>query len=324
MTKIIQIAAHGGPEVMQLVDVELPPPAEGEVRLKHKAIGLNFIDTYFRSGLYPPPALPFTPGNEGAGVIEAVGKGVKGFKVGDRVAYPGALGSYSEARNIEAAKLVKIPKAISFEVAATLMLKGLTAQYLLFRTYKVKKGDTILVHAAAGATGRLLVQWGRALGATVIGTVGSEEKAKLAKKDGAHHVINYSTEDFAARVKEITKGALCHVVYDGVGKDTFMGSLDCLRPLGTMITFGNASGPVPPFDLATLAKKGSLYVTRPTLFTHISDPETFAKMAKILFKAVEKGDISVTSPREFKLADAQAAHIALEGRGTSGPSVLVP
>jgi NADPH:quinone reductase len=324
MTKVIQIAAHGGPEVMQLVDVELPPPGAGEVRVKHKAIGLNFIDTYFRSGLYVPPQLPFTPGNEGAGVVEAVGAGVKGFKVGDRVAYPGALGSYAEARNIEAAKLVKVPKSISFEVAATLMLKGLTAQYLLFRTYKVKKGDIILVHAAAGATGRLLVQWGRALGATVIGTVGSEEKAKLAKKDGAHHVINYSTEAFAPRVREITKGRGVDVVYDGVGKDTFEGSLDSLKPFGMMVSFGNASGPVPPVELVSLPKKGCPYLTRPTLFAHIGDEASYRKMAKRLFKAVESGEISVPKPRVFALSDAQAAHIALEGRGTSGPSVLVP
>jgi NADPH2:quinone reductase len=324
MTRIIQVAAHGGPEVMVLADVDLPPPAAGEVRLKQKAIGLNFIDTYFRSGLYVPPQLPFTPGNEGAGVIEAVGEGVKGFKKGDRVAYTGPLGAYAEARNIEAAKLVKIPKGIDFDVAATLMLKGLTAEYLLFRTYMVEKGDTILVHAAAGATGRLLVQWGRALGATVIGTVGSEEKATLARKDGAHHVINYSTEDFAARVRDITKGKGVDVVYDGVGASTFMGSLECIRPFGMMVSFGNASGPVPPFDLGILAKKGCPYITRPTLFAHIGDPEVYAAMAKKLFKALKKGEISVPSPRVFKLEEAQAAHIALEGRETTGPSVLVP
>lgn len=324
MTKIIQIAAHGGPEVMKLVEVDLPPPGAGELRIAQKAIGLNFIDTYYRSGLYVPPQLPFTPGNEGAGVVEAIGPGVKGFKAGDRVAYPGALGSYAEARNIEAAKVVKIPKGISFEVAATLMLKGLTAEYLLFRTYKVKKGDIILVHAAAGATGRLLTQWGRALGATVIGTVGSEEKAKLAKKDGAHHVINYSTEDFAAQVRKITKGRGVDVVYDGVGKTTFEGSLDSLKPFGMMVSFGNASGPVPPVDLVSLPKKGCPYLTRPSLFAHIGDEATYRKMAKRLFKAVERGDISVAKPRVFELADAQEAHKALEGRDTSGASVLVP
>lgn len=324
MTKAIQIAAHGGPEVMKLVDIELAPPAAGEVRIRQKAIGLNFIDTYFRTGLYPPPQLPFIPGNEGAGVVEALGEGVTSLKVGDRVAYTVGLGGYAEARNIAATQLVKIPDGVSFEVAATLMLKGLTAQYLLFRTYKVKAGDTILVHAAAGATGRLLVQWGRALGATVIGTAGSPEKLALATKDGAHHVINYSTEDFPARVKEITGGKLCEVVYDGVGANTFMPSLDCLKPLGTMVSFGNASGPVAAFDLGILAKKGSLYVTRPTLFTHISNPATYAEMAAILFDAVSKGHITVQNPRVFKLEEAQAAHIALEGRGTTGPSILIP
>lgn len=324
MTKVIQITQHGGPEVMKLVEVELPPPGAGELRIAQKAIGLNFIDTYYRTGLYVPPALPFTPGNEGAGVVEAVGPGVKGFKVGDRVAYPGTLGAYAEARNIEAAKVVKMPKGISFEVAASLMLKGLTAEYLLFRTYKVKKGDVILVHAAAGATGRLLTQWGRALGATVIGTVGSEEKAKLAKKDGAHHVINYSTEDFAAQVRKITKGRGVDVVYDGVGKTTFEGSLDSLKPFGMMVSFGNASGPVPPVELVSLPKKGCPYLTRPTLFAHIGEEATFRKMAKRLFKAVEKGEIRIEKPRVFKLADAQEAHKALEGRGTVGASVLVP
>ncbi len=324
MTKAIQISAHGGPEVMQFCTIDLPPPAAGEVRLHQKAIGLNFIDTYFRTGLYRPPQLPFIPGNEGAGVVEALGEGVTGFSPGERVAYTTGLGGYAEARNIAASQLVKIPQGVSFEIAATLMLKGLTAQYLLFRTFRVKKGDTILVHAAAGATGRLLVQWGRALGAVVIGTAGSPEKLARASADGAHHVINYSREDFAARLREITAGKLCDVVYDGVGATTFMPSLDCLRPFGTMVSFGNASGPVAAFDLGILARKGSLYLTRPTLFTHIADPATYAEMAAILFDALARGQISVENPRVFRLEEAQAAHRALEGRETSGPSVLVP
>ncbi|MGL5363198.1 MAG: quinone oxidoreductase family protein [Bosea sp. (in: a-proteobacteria)] len=324
MVKAIRIHKTGGPEVMVLEDVPAVAPGAGEVLVRNKAIGLNFIDVYFRTGLYPAPAMPFTPGNEGAGDVLAVGPGVKGFKKGDRVAYVSTLGSYAEQRLVPVASLVHLPKDIAYKQAAGMMLKGLTAEYLLFRTYKVKKGDTVLVHAAAGGTGQILCQWANALGATVIGTVGSPEKAKLAKKCGAHHTILYNTEDFAARVKEITGGKLCAVVYDGVGKTTFLKSLDCLRPFGVMATFGNASGAVEPFNPGILGGKGSLYVTRPTLFTHIGDKKTYAAMAKNLFGAVASGKVKVPVKATFALADAGDAHRALEGRGTTGSTVLVP
>lgn len=324
MAKVVRIAAYGGPEVMAFEEVSLPPPGPGEVRIEHKAIGLNYIDTYFRTGLYPAPSMPFTPGNEGAGVVRAVGAGVTGFRPGDRVAYVGTLGAYASERNIAAASLVKIPKAVSFEAAAAMMLKGLTAEYLLFRTFKVKKGHVVLVHAAAGGTGLILTQWANALGATVIGTVGSEEKAKLAKKHGCHHVINYATENFVERVAAITKGAKCDVVYDGVGKATFMGSLDCLKPFGTLASFGNASGPVEPFNLGMLGPKGSLYVTRPTLFTHIANRKTYDAMARRLFSAVAKGTLKIPARNTFPLAKVADAHRALEGRQTTGSTILLP
>lgn len=324
MVKTIRIHAHGGPDVLTLEDLPLGPPGKGEVQIEHKAIGLNFIDTYFRSGLYPPPALPFTPGNEGAGTITAIGQGVEGLRKGDRVAYVGTLGAYAAARNIPAASLVKVPGKVAFEQAAAMMLKGLTAEYLLFRTFKVKKGHTILVHAAAGGTGLILCQWSKALGATVIGTVGSEDKAKLAKKHGAHHVINYAKEDFATRVKDITKGALCDVVYDGVGAATFPGSLDCLKPFGMFVSFGNASGPVAAFDLGLLSRKGSLYATRPTLFTHIGQRATYEAMARRLFRAVGDGTLSIPARNSFALEKAADAHRALESRATTGSTILVP
>jgi NADPH:quinone reductase len=324
MVKAIRIAAYGGPEVMKLEDITVAPPAKGEVQVQHKAIGLNFIDTYFRTGLYQAPSLPFTPGNEGAGKVIAVGEGVTEFKIGDRIAYAATLGAYAEVRNVPADKIVKLPKSVSFESGASMMLKGMTAEYLLFRTFKVKKGHTILVHAAAGGTGLILCQWAKALGATVIGTVGSAEKGKLAKKAGAHHIINYATENFAERVKEITKGALCDVVYDGVGKATFPASLDCLKPFGTFVSFGSASGSVEAFNIGLLASKGSLYATRPTLFTHLAHRPTYVAMAKRLFKAVADGTVSVPASRSFALADAAKAHEALEGRQTTGSTVLIP
>jgi NADPH2:quinone reductase len=324
MVKVIRVAQHGGPEVMKLEDMALGAPGAGEVQIEQKAIGLNFIDTYFRTGLYPAPSMPFTPGNEGAGVVTSVGKGVTDFKVGDRVAYVGTLGGYASARNINANLLVKIPAKVSYESAASMMLKGLTAEYLLFRTFKVKKGSVILVHAAAGGTGLILCQWAKALGATVIGTVGSPEKAKLAKKAGAHHVINYSTENFVERVAEITKGAKCDVVYDGVGKATFPGSLDCLKPFGMFVSFGSASGAVDAFNIGALASKGSLYATRPTLFTHIAKRETYVAMARRLFRAVANGTLQVPASNKFKLAEAVQAHQALEGRKTTGSTVLIP
>lgn len=324
MVQVVRVAKHGGPEVLSIEDIALAAPAAGEVQIEQKAIGLNYIDTYFRTGLYAAPSMPFTPGNEGAGIVRAVGAGVKGFKAGDRVAYVGTLGAYAAARNLPASQLVKIPAKVSFEAAAAMMLKGLTAEYLLFRSFKVKKGHTVLIHAAAGGTGTILVQWARALGAIVIGTVGSEEKAKLAKKLGCHHVINYSTEDFVARVGEITKGAKCDVVYDGVGKATFPGSLDCLKPFGYFVSFGNASGAVEAFNIGMLAAKGSLFATRPTLFTHIANPKTYAAMAKRLFGAVGDGTLKIPATGSFPLAKVADAHRALEGRQTTGSTILVP
>jgi len=322
--RAIRIHYTGAPDVMRLETVELPPPAQGEARLRHHAIGVNYLDVYYRSGVYPSPAKPFTPGNEGAGEIVALGKGVKGFKVGDRVAYVGSLGAYAEERNIDAKSLVKLPKSISYETAAAMMLKGLTAQYLLRQTYKVKKGDVILVHAAAGGVGQILCQWGKALGATVIGTVGSAEKAALAKKAGAKHVILYREEDFAVRVKEITKGRKCDVVYDGVGRATFPASLDCLRPFGMFASFGSASGAIDHFNIALLAQKGSLFATRPTLFTFLADRARYERMARDLFAIVASGKVKVPVAFQHPLAEAARAHAALEARQTAGSGILAP
>jgi NADPH2:quinone reductase len=322
--RAIRIYDNGGPEVMRLEDVELPPPGPGEARVRHHAIGLNFIDVYYRTGLYPVAGKPFTPGNEGAGEIAAVGKGVKDFKPGDRVAYVAPLGSYAAERNVEAKYLVKLPKAISYETAAAMMLKGLTAQYLLRQTYRVKAGDTILVHAAAGGVGLILCQWAKALGATVIGTVGSPEKAKLAKKAGAKHLILYREEDFAARVNEITKGAKCAAVYDSIGKATFPASLDCLAPFGVFASFGSASGPVEGFSLALLAQKGSLFATRPTLFTFLADRQRLERMARDLFRVVEAREVKITVSSRLPLAEAARAHEALEARQTTGSTILLP
>ena len=324
MVKAIRIHKTGGPEVLQLEDITLPPPGPGEVLVRNRAIGLNFIDTYFRTGLYPAPHMPFVPGNEAAGEVVSVGPGVTEFKPGDRVAYVATLGSYAEERVVAVNSTVALPEAVSFEAAASMMLKGMTAEYLLHRTYKVKPGDTILVHAAAGGTGLILCQWGKALGATVIGTVGSKEKGELAKAHGCDHVILYREEDFVARVKEITGGKLCAVVYDGVGKDTFLASLDTLAPFGVLASFGSASGAVEPFNLGLLAPKGSLYVTRPTLFTHIAKRETMVEMAANLFGAVASGKVVVPVNASFALADAANAHRALESRGTTGSTVLIP
>ena len=322
--RAIRISFTGAPDVMRLDNVELPAPGPGEVRIRHHAIGVNYLDIYYRTGYYPSPAKPFTPGNEGAGEIVALGKGVKTFKVGDRVAYVGALGAYAEERNIALASLVKLPKTISYEQAAAMMLKGLTAQYLLHQTYKVKKGDIILVHAAAGGVGQILCQWGKALGATVIGTVGSADKAVLAKKAGAKHVILYREEDFAVRVNEITKGAKCAVVYDGVGKATFPDSLDCLKPFGMFASYGSASGGIEHFNLALLAAKGSLFATRPTLFTFLADRARYEKMAKDLFAVVASGKVKIAISARYKLGEAARAHAALESRQTHGSLVLLP
>jgi NADPH2:quinone reductase len=322
--RAIRIHRTGGPEVLQLDEVDLPKPGVGEVRVRQHAVGVNFIDLYFRTGFYPAPHLPLTPGNEGAGEVVEVGPSVKDFKVGDRVAYAGSIGAYAQERNIETKFLIKLPRAISYETGAAMMLKGLTAQYLLRQTYRVKEGDTILVHAAAGGVGQILCQWGRALGAKVIGTVGSPEKAKLATKAGAHHVILYREEDFAKRVDELTKGEKCHVVYDGIGKATFPGSLDCLRPFGMFASFGSASGGIEAFDLGLLGRKGSLFATRPTLFTFLADRARLEKMARDLVRAVGNGDVSIHVSRRLSLAEAAEAHRALEARETVGSLVLLP
>ncbi|MCI0467663.1 MAG: quinone oxidoreductase [Beijerinckiaceae bacterium] len=324
MTKVIRVYETGGPEVMRIEDITVAPPARGEVLVRNHAIGVNFIDTYYRSGAYPAPSLPFTPGNEGAGRVVAIGKGVTGLKPGDRVAYAASLGSYAAERLIAADRLVKLPKSLSFELGAAMMLKGLTAQYLLRRTFHVKAGDKILVHAAAGGVGLILCQWAKALGATVIGTVGTAEKAKLAQKAGTKHTILYREEDFVARVKEITKGKLCDAVYDGVGKATFPASLDCLRPFGMFVSFGSASGPIDDFNLGLLASKGSLFATRPSLHTYTAEREDLEKMARELFRAVAKGDIKIPLHRTASLDDAVSVHRALEGRETTGATVLIP
>jgi NADPH2:quinone reductase len=313
----------GGPEVMRWEEVEVGQPGPGEVRVRNTALGLNFIDTYHRTGLYPMP-LPTTLGMEGAGVVEAVGPKVKGFKVGDRVAYANPIGSYAEVCLRPVARLVKIPAGVDDKIAAAIMLKGMTAWYLCKRTFKVGKGQTILVHAAAGGVGQILSQWAKYLGATVIGTVGSEEKAALAKKAGCKHVIVTSKEDFVARVKEITKGKGVPVVYDGVGKDTFMGSLDCLEPRGYMVSFGNASGAVTQFNPGLLAAKGSLFLTRPTLFNYTATPEDLAAAARDLFAVVKKKVVKISINQTYPLREAAQAHRDLEARKTTGSTILLP
>jgi len=323
MSRAMRIYEHGGPENLKWEEVEVGKPGPGQVRVRNTAVGLNFVDTYQRSGLYPM-TMPFTPGSEGAGVVEAVGPRVKDLKVGDRVAYSGPVGAYAEVLLRPADRLVKIPAGVDDKVAAAMMLKGLTTQYLIRRTYRVKKGDTILMHAAAGGVGLILCQWAKALGATVIGTVGSEDKAALAKKAGCKHVIVLSKENFVERVKTITKGKGVPVVYDGVGKDTFMGSLDCLRPLGMMVSFGNASGAVPPFNAGLLAQKGSLFLTRPTLNTYAASREDLVKMARELFAVVKSGKVKISINQTYPLAEAAQAQRDLESRKTTGSTVLLP
>ena len=323
MPYAIRIHEYGGPETLKWEEVQVGDPGPGQVRVRHTAVGLNFIDTYHRSGLYPMP-LPLTLGSEGAGVVEAVGPGVKEFKVGDRVAYASLIGAYSEVALRPADRLVKIPPGIDDKVAAAIMLKGMTAWYLVRRTYKVKEGDTILVHAAAGGVGQILSQWAKHLGATVIGTVGSDEKAPLAKKAGCRHVIVTSKEKFVDRVKKITKGQGVPVVYDGVGKDTFMDSLDCLSPLGLMVSFGNASGPVPPFNIGILAQKGSLFLTRPTLATYTAKREDLVRAARELFSVVKSKAVKVHINQTYPLREAAQAHRDLEARKTTGSTVLLP
>jgi NADPH:quinone reductase len=322
--KAIRFSQTGGPEVLHLDEVELPPPGKGEVTIRHAAIGLNYIDTYHRSGLYPV-ALPSGIGLEASGTVEAVGEGVTGLKPGDRVAYgSGAVGAYSEKRNYPANRLVKIPDSIGDEAAAAMMLKGMTARYLLRATYKVQPGDVILFHAAAGGVGLIAVQWAKALGATVIGTVGSPEKAALARAHGCDHVIDYRKEDVAKRVREITDGVGVPVVYDGVGKDTFMASLDSLKVRGMMVSFGNASGAVPPFEPVLLSQKGSLFLTRPTLMSYTVTRQELVDTAKDLFDVVAKGAVKIEVHQTFPLKDAADAQRALEGRRTTGSTILLP
>lgn len=324
MTHAIRFHQAGGPEVMQWESIELPPPAAGEVRVRHHAIGLNYIDTYHRSGLYPLP-LPSGLGQEAAGLVEAIGEGVTEVKVGDRVAYATSpLGAYAEARNIPAQVLVPLPDAISFEQGAAMMMQGLTAQYLLRRTYRVQAGDTVLVHAAAGGVGTLLCQWAKALGATVIGTVGSDQKAEVARAHGCDHPIVYTREKFAERVRELTGGEGVPVVYDSIGKDTFMDSLACLRPLGLMVSYGNASGAVPPVDIGVLARMGSLFLTRPTLFTYAAKRSDLLAMAAELFEVVAAGTVKVEINQSYALKEVAQAHRDLEGRRTTGSTILIP
>ena len=319
----IEVSRTGGPEVLEWRSAEVPNPGRGEVRLHHAAVGLNFIDVYHRTGLYPQP-LPFTPGVEGAGTVEAVGEEVEGLRSGDRVAYAGPIGAYAEARLIPADRLVRLPDGIGFEQAATMMLKGLTAQVLLRQTYRVEPGETILVHAAAGGVGLILCQWAAALGATVIGTVSTEAKAELARANGCRHPIVTSSADFVAEVTRITGGAKLPVVYDSVGRDTFLKSLDCLRSRGLMVSFGQASGPVEPIPPTLLAQKGSLYLTRPTLFTHIAERAALESAAAELFAIVESGKVRINANQRFALKNAAEAHRALESRRTSGSTLLMP
>lgn len=325
MPAVIRVHQTGGPDVMSLEDIETKTPGPGEVLLHQHACGVNYVDTYYRSGLYPPPGgLPFTLGAEGAGEVVAVAEGVTSVRPGDRVAYSGSVGSYAAERTYPADRLVKLPDAISYDQAAGMMLKGMTAQYLLRRTFRVEMGHTILVHAAAGGVGTLLVQWGKHLGATVIGTVGSPEKGEIARAAGADHVIDYNREDWVARVAEVTGGRKCDVVYDGVGRATYPGSLDCLRPLGMWVSFGNASGPVEPVPMLTLMQKGSLYATRPTLATYVSLREDLVATTDDLFAVVASGAVEIPVRQRFALADARSAHRALESRATTGSTILIP
>ncbi len=323
MSKAIRIHAYGGPEVMKWEDVPTPEPGPGEVLVKQEAVGVNYIDVYFRTGLYKAPTLPITIGMEGAGTVAALGPGVTDFAVGDRVAYAGAIGAYATARVIAADRLVKLLDGIDTKTAAAMMLQGMTAQYLIRRTYQVKPGDTIVVHAAAGGVGLILCQWAKHLGATVIGVVSSEAKAELARAHGAAHtVVGY--DKLVAEVKRITGGAMVPVVYDSVGKETFAASIDCLAPLGLMASFGSASGPVPPVDISMLAAKGSLYLTRPTLATYTAKRSDLLATANDLFDVVKKGAVKIAVNQEFALKDAAEAHRRLEARQTTGSTVLLP
>ena len=325
MVKAIRIHQTGGPEVLAWEDVEVGDPGPGETRVRHTAVGLNFIDCYFRAGTYPPPTLPLVPGFEAAGVVEAVGEGVDTVQIGDRVAYGTApIGAYAEARLVPAESLVILPENLDDTDAAAMMLKGMTAHYLLRRTFEVNPGHTILVHAAAGGVGLIACQWAKHLGATVIGTVSTAAKAELARAHGCDHPIVTGTESFVDRVKEITAGAGVPVVYDSVGRDTFMGSLDCLAPLGTMVLFGQSSGKVEPIDPGVLAAKGSLFLTRPTLFTYTATREALAAAAAELFAVVGSGAVRIEVNQTYALSEAAAAHADLEARRTMGSTVLLP
>jgi NADPH2:quinone reductase len=325
MVVAVRVHKVGGPEVLTYEDIAIGAPGQGQVRVKQHASGVNFIDTYFRMGLYPSPVgLPFVAGNEAAGEVVAVGPGVSDLKVGDRVAYVVALGCYATERLVPADRAVKLPENVSYEQAAAMMLKGMTAEYLLRRTFRVERGMNVFVHAAAGGVGLILCQWANHLGATVIGTVGSKEKAALAKENGCQHTILYREEDFAARTKEITGGKLCEVIYDGIGKTTFPASLDCLKPLGMFVSYGSASGQIDAFNINILQVKGSLFATRPTLNTYAAKREDLLSIANDLFDVVGKGAVKIPVNQTYALRDAVKAHRDLEGRATTGSSILVP
>src|SRR6201997_4914077 len=325
MVAAVRVHKTGGPEVLTLEEIDVPAPGQGQIRVKQGACGVNFIDVYFRMGMYPSPVgLPFVSGNEGAGEVTAVGPGVTDFKVGDHVGYVTALGCYAAERVVAAARAVTVPDGIGHEQVAGMMLKGMTVEYLVRRTFKVEKGQNVFVHAAAGGVGLILCQWANHLGANVIGTVGSKEKAALAKANGCHHTILYRDEDFVARVKEITGGKLCDVVYDGIGKATFPGSLECLRPLRMFVSFGSASGQIDAFNINILQAKGSLFVTRPTLNTYAAKRADLLDIADNLFKVIGSGAVKIPVNQTYALKDAQKAHVDLESRKTTGSSILVP
>lgn len=324
MINAVLVHQTGGPEVMQYEQIDIGAPGPGEAKVRHEAIGLNFIDVYYRTGLYKADHMPFTPGNEGAGIVVSVGEGVEHLAVGDRVAYASTPGSYADERIMPAERLVKVPDNVELKTAAAMMLKGMTAQYLLRHTFRVGPEHTILFHAAAGGVGLIAGQWAKHLGATVIGTAGSEEKIALAKAHGYDHVINYRTENFVERVKELTQGEGVDVVYDSVGRDTYMGSLDVLKPLGMFACFGQSSGTIPPFDLNILAQKGSLFATRPTLFNYVAKRAALERTAQELFDVVASGAVKIEINQTYALKDVRKAHEDLEGRKTTGASIILP
>ena len=324
MVNAIRIHEYGGVDKMKWEAVDVGAPGQGQIRVKHRAIGFNYIDTYFRSGLYKFPSLPHVLGTEGSGDVVAVGPGVTDFKVGDRVAYANPPGAYIEERLMPAERAVKLPDSITYETAAAMMLQGMTVRYLLRDTYKVGPGTVMLLHAATGGVGLIACQWAKHLGATIIGTVGSDEKGKLAKAHGCTHVINYTSEDFVKRVKEITDGKLCDVVYDSVGKDTFPGSLDCLKPRHLWVSFGNSSGPVPPMDIGILNSKGSLFCTRPTLFHYTASREDLVESANDLFDVVARGAVKIEVNQRYALKDAAQCHNDVQARKTTGSTILIP